>query len=122
MRITKVLVLTIVLAMTGYVYASGVTQTKGDGQKASCCKAKSCCTEKQDCCASGAQCCKDTAQCCKSNEGCSGKDQHCSKGDNNCCVAGSDNAKGQCCAAEADRSKPDKNGAGGCCKKTAVPK
>jgi hypothetical protein len=120
MKIAKSFVLTLILAMTGYVYASGAGQAKTSGDKAAC-KLGSCCKAKQDCCAPGADCCTEAADCCKVGTECCdpkkascGPDRQCGKGDDVCCAGGTE--KGQCCGSLAARSQANSKGCcgGGC--------
>jgi len=121
MKIAKIFVLTLVLAMTGYVYASGADQTPAKGDKAAACKVENCCNAKPECCAPGADCCKEGAQCCNPDGTCC-KDQQCCKGGDGCCVAETSRAKGQCCVREAGTKADSKSCCGSACKKTAAAK
>ena len=128
MKIAKTFVLTLILAMTGYVYASGADQAKTAEAKAAACKLESCCKAKQDCCAPGADCCKEAADCCKvgteccdPKKACCGPDQQCGKGGDVCCSGGSE--KVQCCASvEAHSQAHSKGCCGTGCNKTASAK
>lgn len=119
MKMAKTLVLTVVLAMTGYVYASGTDQTTTTGAKPAACSSDSCCKAKQDCCRPGAACCQEGAQCC-SDKGCCG--EHSCKDGEMCCAAGKECANGQCCSKESGCcSKADpKSCCGTACKKPAT--
>ena len=121
MKIVKTLVLTFVLAMAGYVYASDAAQTTAKVAKAASCKYESCCKAKPDCCVPGASCCKEGAECCNPQEGCCSPDHRCCKGSDDCCVAGSECARDQCCTRESGHSKTNaKDRCGSSCGKTAA--
>ena len=120
MKIAKIFVLTLVLAMTGYVYASGTDQTAAKGDKAAACKVENCCNAKPECCAPNAACCKESAQCCSPNRCSCGEDQQCCKGGDGCCVAGTSRGNGQCCVREAGTKADSKSCCGSDCEKTAA--
>jgi hypothetical protein len=122
MKIAKVFVLTLILALTTFVYASEQTQTAAGHDKAAACSAEKCCQAKPECCKTGAECCKEGAKCCKSESACcSQHDQCCDDGKG--CLASATTGKADCCSKEVGSSKADgKDCCGKSCKNTASAK
>src|ERR1051325_7705108 len=111
MKTNKVLILTLVMGMTGYVYASGGAQSATDGhdkmsKAGAVCMADGggCCKAKADCCKEGADCCKGGADCCKAGMSC------CASGA--ACCGASEKAR----MAKVEASAPDS----GCCEESAA--
>ena len=131
MKIAKIFVLTIVLAMAGYVYASGTDQQRAKSGKAAACAVESCCSARPECCVPGAACCLEGAPCCNPTGSCCGKDQpccegckdeQCCEGHDICCAAGTDQAKEHGCAHHASSKTDSTSCCGGACMKTATAK
>jgi hypothetical protein len=122
MKSAKLFVLTLVLAISGYVYASGTDQTAAKGDKIAACTVQNCCNAKPECCAAGAACCNEGALCCSPDGSCCVKDQQCCKGGDACCVAETCPAKGQCCVREAGTKAGSKSCAVVLAKKPAAAK
>ncbi len=120
MKIAKIFVLTIVLTMAGYVYASGTDQPGAKSGKAAACEVESCCSARPECCVPGAACCLEGAPCCNPTGSCCGKDQPCCDGHDRCCATGKDPAK--CRAFDASSKTDSTSCCGGACMKTATAK
>jgi beta-lactamase superfamily II metal-dependent hydrolase len=100
MNTIKVLALSLMLALTGSVYAIALSNdTKHEEE--SCTIADK--EKAHNCCKEGASCCKEGATCCKKSHG-----QKTSSKDNNhsCCVEGASCCKGgSCCKGNKQQAK-----------------
>jgi len=133
MRSIKLIIIALILALTGIIYAAGGQQTPTDNKDkaASCCtkcgdsccmKAKdkatahkscdmskdgqSCCdANKADCCKAGADCCKDGADCCKANASSCCAHNHMSQGKQGKAQACEMKDGKGCCGADCDCCK-----------------
>ncbi|HJQ23929.1 MAG TPA: hypothetical protein VKA60_08420 [Blastocatellia bacterium] len=130
MKTIKSLVLTIVLTLSGYAYATAGAQTvnnqaKATPQAACCADHAACSTEGKSGCAEGAACCKEGAACCAQEACCADHAACCAEGAA-CCQEGAacctDGAS--CCAAshqadkvtaKAHKAAHDKSAKDGCC-------
>jgi hypothetical protein len=118
MKTIKVLVLTLMLGMTGYAYASGnVQSTTQEPDKMSKATAVcmmdggGCCKEKADCCKEGADCCKG-GDCCEAGMSCCASGAECcGAGEKACMVKTEAGASGMACKAmDAARGTADSKG------------
>jgi hypothetical protein len=94
MKVMKTLTLSLILALTGLVYAAGggqeaaPTGDTGEGRMSCCAKdgdscmkdGGGCCTAQAGCCNEGAMCCKDGASCCTKMDATAAKTEDCCAG------------------------------------------